>query len=508
MSGQCVMGRGWGSVKGRVLARVGLGALTHLVPPELIDEVLAVTGKVERRFRDLPHRLGMYVVLGLCLFSSLSYGSVLAQMTAGAESALGALGWWRASSTAVTKLRRRLGPEPFAVLFQRLTGQVAGQVWGRLAVARREWSHAFGLLLVAVDGSTVDLADTVDNTEEFGKPTNKHDQPAPFPQARLVVLLACGARRLLGAAFGSLRGKTTGERCLTEQLLEHLRPGMLLLADRGIYSYHLWGKAAARGTELLWRLKLSQPHLRCVRVLPDGSWLAWVTDPADARRWARNVRRNRKRGHRPPKPRLLAGRLIRVVDATITITGDDGTTRTEPYRLATTLLDPAQAPAAELVAVYAQRWAVEVGLRELKTHLRGTGRLLRGREPDLVRQEIWAYLCLYQLIRLSVCQAAIRAGLDPDRISFSAARDAFRRTITTTPAHAAAHHDALVNALARELVTRHRAWRLCPRALKNPFRQFPAKQGLKQPASQPATYQIEVTGQPTTKPTTPPPQAA
>lgn len=496
MSGQCVTGRGWGSVKGRLLARVGLGALTHLVPPGLVDEVLAATGKAEQRFRDLPARLGMYFVLGLCLFSSANSTSALAALTVGVETALGGLGWRRASSTALTKLRRRLGPEPFAVLFQRLTG------WH--AAARREWSHAFGLLLVAVDGTTVDLADTPGNTEEFGKPTNKHGLPAPFPQARLVVLLACGARRLLGAAFGSLRGKDTGERALAGQLLQQLRAGMLLLADRGFYSYALWEQAAATGAHLLWRLNLGKPHLRCVRVLPDGSWLAWVTDPVDARRWARNVRRNRKRGHRPPKPRPLAGRLIRIVDATITVTLDDGSARTERYRLATTLLDPAQAPAADLVAVYAQRWAVEVGLRELKTHLRGTGRLLRGREPDLVRQEIWAYLCVYQLIRLSVCQAAARAGLDPDRISFSAARDALRRAIATTPAQAAAHHDWLITALARELVTRHRAWRLCPRALKNPFRQSPAKQdktGRQLPASQHATYRTDITGP---SPTAPP----
>jgi hypothetical protein len=494
------MGSGWDSGKGRLLARVGLGAVTHLVPLGLVDEVLAETGKTQGRFRDLPHRLGVYVVLGLCLFSSLSYTSVLAQMTAGVEVALGGLGWRRVSSTALTKLRRRLGPEPFAVLFQRLTGQVTG----RLAAARREWSHAFGLLLVAVDGTTIDLSDTPGNVEEFGKPVNKHGEPGPFPQARLVVLLACGARRLLGAAFGPLRGKDTGERVLAGQLLGYLRSGMLLLADRGFYSYQLWEQATATGAQLLWRLQLGKPQLRLVRVLGDGSWLAWVTDPADARRWARNVRRNRKRGHRPPKPRPLNGRLIRVIDAKITVTGEDGTTRTETYRLATTLLDPDRAPAGELVAVYAQRWAIEVGLREFKTYLRGTGRLLRGHDPDLVRQEIWAYLCLYQLIRLTVCQAAARAGLDPDRISFTAARDALRRAIATTPHDAAQHHDWLVSALARELVTKHRRWRLCPRALKNPFRQFPAKQGQKQPASQHTSHHTDITNPPATAP----PQAA
>jgi hypothetical protein len=432
----------------------------------------------------------------LCLFSSLSYTSVLAQMTAGVEVALGGLGWRRVSSTALTKLRRRLGPEPLAVLFARLSPG--------LVAARQQWSHAFGLLLVAVDGTTIDLSDTPGNVEEFGKPVNRHGEPGPFPQARLVVLLACGARRLLGAAFGALRGKDTGERVLAGQLLGHLRSGMLLLAGRGFYSYQLWEQAAATGAQLLWRLQLGKPQLRLVRVLSDGSWLAWVTDPADARRWARNVRRNRKRGHQPPKPRALKGRLIRVIDAKITVTGADGSTRTELYRLATTLLDPDRACAGELVAVYAQRWAIEVGLREFKTYLRGTGRLLRGHDPDLVRQEIWAYLCVYQLIRLSVCQAAVRAGLDPDRISFAAARDALRRAITTTPHDAAGHYNWLIHALAHELITKHRRWRLCPRALKNPFRQFPAKQNQKQHANQHASHHTDITNPPATAP----PQAA
>ena len=80
------------------------------------------------------------------------------------------------------------------------------------------------------------------------------------------------------------------------------------------------------------------------------------------------------------------------------------------------------------------RWLIETGYRECKTYLRGPGRLLRGRTPDLARQELWAYLAIYQAIRAIIVRAAAGAGLDPDRISFTATLHAAQRTIPPAPA--------------------------------------------------------------------------
>ena len=103
------------------------------------------------------------------------------------------------------------------------------------------------------------------------------------------------------------------------------------------------------------------------------------------------------------RPRPVTGTTVRVIAFTLTITGSDGRSRAESYFLLTTLLDPAAAPAAELAAAYARRWAVETAFAELKTYLRGgPGTVLRSGDPAGVRQELWAFLVIYQAIRIVI----------------------------------------------------------------------------------------------------------
>ncbi len=181
---------------------------------------------------------------------------------------------------------------------------------------------------------------------------------------------------------------------------------MLLIADRGFYSWTLWNDAAATGADLLWRVQCSM-HLPVTRALGDGSWLSVIPSPQQVQaRCSRNGKRRRRGSRLPPDARPLPGITVRVIEFTITVTTSDGTRTTEAYRLITTLLDPAAAPAASLTAGYAWRWAIETGFREFKTYLRGPGRVLRGRSPALARQELWAYLVIYQAIRAVICAAA------------------------------------------------------------------------------------------------------
>ena len=255
-----------------------------------------------------------------------------------------------------------------------------------------------------------------------------------YPQLRLVTLLACGTRALLDAAFGPVRGRQSGEQALARGLLRSLRPGMLLLADRNFYGYDLWNAAAGTGAHLLWRVKAST-HLPVVAELPDGSWLTHINDPRAVRARAHKNGQRRRRGSTlPPETGPLTGITVRVIQYALTVTTSDGAVRTERYRLITTLTDWRACPAAELAACYAWRWAIETGYRECKTYLRGPGRILRGRTPDLARQELWAYLAVYQAIRAIIVRAAAGAGLDPDRISFTATLNAAQRTMTAGPA--------------------------------------------------------------------------
>lgn len=474
------MPSGWSSPVGRLLSRTGLGLLSCVVPAALVDEALAVSGRDERRFRALPSRLGVYFVLALCLLRTKSATATLRVMfPLDGLVRLSALGWWPPSSTALTALRDRVGGVPFQLLF--------GALVQAIPTRRRPWSHAFGLLVCAWDGTEVELADTTANREHF-PPHHRKGVPCGEPKIRLLVLLACGSRRLLGAVTGPLK---QGETTLARQLLPRLRAGMLLLADRYFLGYPLWTAVRAQGSHLLWRAKKNTPRLPVQQVLEGGrSWLSTLYEPADARNRQRNVHRNRQRGHNPPKPRPAKGITVRVIEALITVTVD-GVTRTEKYRLVTSLLDPVAAPADQLVALYARRWAAETGIGEIKTVLLA-GRPLRGRTPDRAQQEMWATLVVYQAIRLLICQAALTTELDPSRISFTAARDAVEHAITTTPADASRHLDWVAQDLCRQLITVHTSHRTFPRALKRTITRYPYRGKTRQLTCTKASYQIHV----------------
>jgi hypothetical protein len=489
------MRAGWESARGRVLARAGIGVLTWVVDPGLVDEAVGDGLAWEMRLRALPSRLGVYFVLGLCLFSGEPYGQVLRQLTAGLQTALGAVGWRVPASTALTGVRRRVGEKPLESLFRRLCSA--------LSPGRSPWSHHGGLLVVAWDGTAMDACDSPANVAAFGKPgigARRGQRAGPVaacPQIRLVTLVACGTRALLDAAIGPWRGKGTGERALARQLTGSLRTGMLLLADRGFYSYGLWRAAAGTGAQLLWRAKNSM-HLPVVAALPDGSWLTHINDPATvARRCRRNGARRRRGSQLGPDTGPLPGITVRVIEFTLTTHADDGTTRTERYRLLTTLTDWRAHPAATLASLYGWRWAIETSYRECKTYLRGPGRTLRGHTPTLARQELWAYLVIYQALRTLICHAAAADGLDPDRISFTATLHAARRTITTA-------RDDLPTALAateteiRSCLIPPRPGRVYPRAVKKPTAPYPSRPSRTSPLSHQASYTITLTPPPTT----------
>jgi hypothetical protein len=457
---------------------VGIGVLSHQIPPGLVDEVLAVTGRAGSRFRALPSRLGVYFVLALCLLPDHSYGSVIrAMVRAGDVVRLKGLGWDFASPVALAKVRRRLGAAPFEVLLRRLSGVVRSR--------ERACSHAFGLLVCAWDGTELEAPDTPANREQLA--TRSGRRGGGFPKVGVLMLVACGTRQIIDACVG---GRGEGERTLARRLTGSLGPGMLLLADRGFPGFGLWTAVSATGCEALWRVG-NAFHLPVCQILPDGSYLSRINDPRDARRWRHNIAKSRKLGHRPPEPRPIKGVTVRVIESFITVTTADGVTRTERYRLITSLVDWRSAPAGQLAGLYGRRWACETAIGQIKTHLRGPARILRARDPECARQEVWAYLILYQAIRLMIGQAALAGDLEePARICFTAARDAARRLITTTPAQAAQTTRTLGPDLCRQLISQHTTARVCPRALKRPPSSFPRK--TTQPTSQNVNYRITI----------------
>jgi len=466
-----VLARGSGEPPGVV----GLGVLTGEISPELVELVIDLAGCREKRRRLLPARTVVYFVLGLCLFSGADrmgppgYRSVMRWLTNGLRDLPGVA---LPTSSALTRARQRLGQRPFELLF--------GLCRGPLAAPGTPGAFAFGLRLVAWDGTGLDAADTPANAREFGV------TQGGGPQLRLVALTECGTRALVDAAFDGVA--RASEHKLARRLLPALRPGMLLLADRNFPGYELWGLAAGTGADLAWRIKKNQVFPP-VKVLPDGSFWSVMPTPAE------NVRLGQARavGRLPAGP--PEGHLVRIIEYTITIRAADGAARIEPYRLVTTLLDHQQAPAAELAALYHQRWEIENSYGELKTRLRGAGFILRSRSPELVRQELLALLTVYQALCALKAEAARQAGAGPDRISFTVtirvARDHASSPAGISPPGLARARRQAIRDLLDDPLPRRRD-RQCERVKKPPKNTFPSKKpGHTRPPGR-VTYKIKV----------------
>jgi hypothetical protein len=374
---------------------VSVGLLTRVFPADVVDGVIAAAGRTEVRNRALPARVVAYFSIGMALHSEGSYEDVFEQLTDGLSWSSGwAQTWSPPSKSAIFQARARLGFEPVRALFHRVARPLAGpDTPGSWLAGRR---------LVAIDGTVLDLADTTVNAGFFGRPASGRGEKSAFPQARVVALAECGTHAILDAEVGPSR---TSEVAMARELVGRLQPGMLALADRGFYGFHLWKQAADTGVDLLWRVKTNL-RPRYLETLDDGSWLARIVPTSG------------------PNRQATEPLLVRVIDYTI----DDGRDSPEQYRLLTTILDPAVASAEDLAAAYGQRWEIENTFDELKTHQRGPRAVLRSKSPDLVQQEIWGHLCCHYAIRTLMADTAAHAGRDPDRVSFVAALRIARRS--------------------------------------------------------------------------------
>jgi hypothetical protein len=398
------------------------------LPVGLMEEAVAEAGCRERRRRLLPALAVMVFVLGCCLFCGEGYGEVARKLAGWLAPLAGRPGWHLPGTSALAKARARVGAAPFELLFFKLAGPLADTATPGAA--------AFGRLLVALDGTRLDVPFTPANVAAFGPPPRGGgpDARGGYPQARLVTLAGCGSHGLADAVFGPRAGGGSSEQDLARQLAGHgrLGPGMLVIADRGFCGHPVAAALAGTGADVLIRARADQ-YLPVLGMLADGSHRSVLPDPAAARAlWRRNGQRRRRGSPVPPDPRSsLPGLAIRVIEADITISSAGQPPRTGRCRLITTLADPAAAPAEQVAACYAQRWETENGYREIKVFTRGARRVLRSRHPAGIAQEIWALLCACQLTHTARAHAAAGAGHDPDRISYTITLRAIRRAITT-----------------------------------------------------------------------------
>lgn len=383
----------------RLTGHVSIGVLTRVFAPERVDKVIARTGAGEQRSRLLPSRLMVYYVMALALFSSGSYEEVMRSLLAGMEWITGRFrDWQMPTKAAIFKARTRLGSAVMVELF--------GEVAEPLAAPNGPGFYK-GWRLVSVDGTSLDIADTEANERAYGRPGTKTEAKSAYPQARVLGLVESGTHAVIGAVVS---GCDTAEQSMYPGLLHRLDPTMLLLADRGFFSYEAFKDSAATGASLLWRMKANSV-LPVMEELPDSSYLSAVyATPAD------------RRNTSDPIP-------VRVVEYTVTTGGT-----VSGFRLITTILDPAIAPADELAEAYAQRWEIESCFDELKTHQRGPALVLRSKTPEGVLQEIYGYLCVHYALRSLIGEVARDLEEDPLRVSFTRTLRAARRSLARSPA--------------------------------------------------------------------------
>lgn len=384
----------------RITDYISLGVIAKTFPLKRVRAVLEASGKASQRERDLPAHVVVYYAIALALYMQSSYREVLRCLLEGVQWLLDpGVRLKVAGNSGISQARTRLGWEVMRQLHDELVKPIA------VASTKGAWYR--GLRLVSIDGSTLEVADEAANDKAFGRPGASRGTSA-FPQLRFVSLVENGTHVLFGTQLGAY---ASGEITLAKAVLSALCKGMLCLADRNFFGFQLWVQARSTGADLLWRIKT---NIRLPREQPlaDGSYLSRIYPSERDRRHQRNAL----------SVRVIEYRLQGVSDA-------------EPiYRLLTSLLDPEAAPANELAALYHQRWEIETALAELKTHLRGAKIVLRSKTPELVRQEFYGLMMAHFAVRGLMHEAALKADIDPDELSFLHAVRVVRRKLATSHA--------------------------------------------------------------------------
>jgi hypothetical protein len=330
-----------------------------------------------------------------------------------------------------------------------------------LATAQTPNAFYRGMRLMAIDGFVLDLPDRSETARIFGRPKNGQAEGA-FPQARVLALCEAGTHVIWKHQIKPIR---CGENTMAPCLLRHLQPDMLLLWDRGFFSYALLKQVVDGGAHLLARVKINL-IFKVIRRYRDGSYLA--------KAYRSSADRHKNRG----------GIKVRIIEYRLTDPGRPGSQ--ERHRLLTTLLSPTQHPAKTLIVLYHQRWEIEITIDEIKTHLRDRP-VLRSETPAGVVQEIEGLLLAHYVVRVLMAEAAKKEGLDPRRLSFTGTLKILRCRMAECPKDAAGQrewYEDLLGEIAREKLP-PRQNRINPRVIKRKISKWDKKRPVHRNYPQP-----------------------
>ncbi len=419
-----------------------IDAMERVVPIGEVRAVLSDVGVSEQRERKLNMVVTVFIVICMGLYSHLSIGKVLQQLAKGLRYIWPDPEYAVAKDSAISYRRYQLGARPIVELFRRICRPIATE--------ETPGAFLFGLRLMAIDGTTEDLADTPENNAVFGRPGSGRGESA-FPQMRGVYLTECGTHTIVDAGFWPLE---TGERTGGFRMLRSLTAGMLVMWDRGFHDYDMVADARKRGAHVLGRLP-AHVKPRSILTLPDGSQLAYIYPSAPQRR---------RRGEHL---------LVRIITYTIKDPALPG--YGETHRLLTTLLSHQLYPALDLACAYHERWEIELVIDEIDTHQRLAQGPLRSQKPVAVIQEAYGLLIAHFVIRFLMHEAACLAGIDPDRLSFTHALELVRNAVDQFQITAREQLDALYRRLLNDIANGRlpkRRIRSNPRVVKRKMSKF------------------------------------
>ena len=431
-------------------AAIVLEALSQFVPPATIRSVLRQTGRQSQRIRRLPAEATVWLVIAIGIWTDLDIPAIWRQVVGTLRALWLVVANCRApSKSALSQARTRLGPRPLRQLFLQTAGPIA----------RDQTRGAFykGLRLMTIDGVTFDMPDATANVAAFGRPRTRRNGETVeggYPQLHAILLAEVGTHTICEAL---IKPGKRNEYPVAGHLLAKAPPGSLVLQDRGFYGYRQFADAARLGVHLLGRVSANIVFER-TRTLCDGSYLATIYPSQQDQRHQTN------------------GLTVRVIEYTLDEPNRPG--HEERHRLATTLLDAQAYPAEELPVLYHERWEIEIGNDEVKTHQLNRPVSLRSRTPCGVLQEIYGVLLAYNAIRVLMHEAALAVDVDPRRLSFIHAVRVIRETaplMRTAPAwQLPPMYAAMIQHIALGRLP-PRDNRINPRVVKKTVSKFPKK---------------------------------
>jgi len=373
------------------LGTVGLSQLARIYPPQSAREILEGQDRATWRLRKLPNELMFYFPMLMAMDRSDSAIDTMLKLLEGNKAVFGRTTKEEPGKGGISEARIRIGYEPLKIGFETFCRP--------LAVEKSHYTHFDGMPLFALDGFLINVLDTEAN-QEFGRPKNQNG-PAANPQARGVGLVECGTHAVVAAEFG---GYHDSEVTLARLVLPRLPVNSLVLADRLFFGWRLVKLVAEQGAKLIWRVKSCDRvnRFELKECLNDGSYRALYLPPKDRK-----------------SLKDLEG--VDLTPVEVRVAGYTLEGSSEPVYLVTTLLDEFVAPATKLAELYMQRWEIELVFKEMKVCLNDNEHALRSQRPDLVKQELYGLLMLHYAIRSLMYEAAIRAKLDPDLITFKGA---------------------------------------------------------------------------------------